>query len=115
MLPTLFPGDWALAVTPRSFGRGDVVVVEHPGRHGFEMVKRLAAVPGDDVDGRTLAADEWWVLGDHMASSTDSRHFGPVSSNELKARVVLIYWPRERRRWFRRASSETTLRTMMKE
>jgi signal peptidase I len=98
MLPTLFPGDWALAVTPRAFRRGDVVVVEHPGRPGYEMVKRLAAGPGDRVGERVLGAGEWWVEGDHEASSTDSRHFGPVVEEELRARVVLVYWPKDRRR-----------------
>ena len=98
MLPTLFPGDWALAVAARRIGRGDVVVVEHPGRPGYEMVKRVTAVPGDVVDGRLLGVDEFWVVGDHEASSTDSRHFGPVSREEIKAKVLLVYWPRERRR-----------------
>ncbi len=98
MLPALFPGDWALAVAARRVGRGDVVVVEHPGRPGYEMVKRVTAVPGDLVDGRLLGADEFWVVGDHEASSTDSRHFGPVSREEIKAKVLLVYWPRERRR-----------------
>jgi nickel-type superoxide dismutase maturation protease len=98
MVPTLMPEDWALVVTPRRFHRGDVVVVEHPGRPGYEMVKRLAGVPGDAVGGRTLGDDEWWLLGDHDASSTDSRHFGPVTGAALKARVVLVYWPQERRR-----------------
>jgi nickel-type superoxide dismutase maturation protease len=98
MVPTLMPEDWALVVTPRRFHRGDVVVVEHPGRPGYEMVKRLAGVPGDAVGGRMLGDDEWWLLGDHDASSTDSRHFGPVTGAALKARVVLVYWPQERRR-----------------
>ncbi len=65
------------------------------------MVKRITAVPGDRVGERTLGADEWWVEGDHAASSTDSRHFGPVIGDELRARVVLIYWPKERRRRLR--------------
>ena len=64
MAPTLAPGDWALVATPSSYARGDVVVVEHPGRPGFEMVKRIVGVPGDVRDGRTLGADEWWVEGD---------------------------------------------------
>ena len=98
MIPTLMPEDWALVVTPRRFHRGDVVVVEHPGRPGYEMVKRLAGVPGDAIGERTLGDDEWWLLGDHDASSTDSRHFGPVTGAALKARVVLVYWPQERRR-----------------
>jgi len=98
MAPTLAPGDWALAVMPRGFRTGDVVVVEHPGRPGYEMVKRIRAVPGDRVGERTLADDEYWVEGDLKTASTDSRHFGPVGRDELRAKVLLIYWPRDRRR-----------------
>ena len=103
MLPTLLPGDWALAAPVKRLERGDVVVVEHPGRPGYEMVKRLTGVPGDRVgEGRVLGADEYWVEGDHPASSTDSRQFGPVHRAELTAKVLLVYWPAERRRMLRR-------------
>ena len=98
MAPTLAPGDWALVVARPRYARGDVVVVEHPGRPGFEMVKRLVGVPGDMRGDRTLAAGEWWVEGDFEPASTDSRQFGPVARSALKAKVVLIYWPKERRR-----------------
>jgi signal peptidase I len=98
MLPTLLPGDWALVVTPRSYRRSAVVVVEHPGRPGYEMVKRIVGGPGDVVGERRLGPDEWWVEGDHLPSSTDSRHFGAISTAQLKARVTMIYWPPERRR-----------------
>ena len=101
MLPTLFPDDWALVVSPRRFKVGDVVVVEHPGRPGYEMVKRVIGAPGDIVGERMLGSDEWWVEGDRPDASTDSRHFGPVSTGELKGKVVLIYWPKERRRYVR--------------
>ena len=99
MLPTLLPGDWALAAAGGRMTREDVVVVEHPGRPGYEMVKRLTALPGDLVDdGRVLSPDEFWVLGDHPPGSTDSRAFGPVHGAQLHARVMLVYWPPERRR-----------------
>jgi signal peptidase I len=98
MAPTLLPGDWALVVVPRRFERADVVVVEHPGRPGYEMVKRLTGVPGDELEDRVLAEDEWWVEGDFAQASTDSRHFGSVTGQELKARVVAVYWPAARRR-----------------
>lgn len=98
MAPTLAPGDWALTIPLRHPKVGDVVVVEHPGRPGYEMVKRLSAGPTDRVGDRTLGPDEWWVEGDFAAASTDSRQFGPVRSEALKGSVVLIYWPRERRR-----------------
>lgn len=98
MVPTLLPGDWALAVATRSIGRGDVVVVEHPERTGYEMVKRVVGRPGEHVGGRLLGDDEWWVEGDRSDASTDSRHFGPVRRDGLKAKVLLVYAPRERRR-----------------
>jgi signal peptidase I len=98
MVPTLLPGDWALAVTRHRYGRGDVMVVEHPGRPGYEMVKRLTGLPGDRVGERTLGGDEFWVEGDLEEASTDSRHFGPVRGEHLKAKVLLVYWPKERRR-----------------
>lgn len=98
MAPTLVPGDWTLVVTPSGYERGDVVVVEHPGRPGYEMVKRMVGVPGDRVGDRSLGEDEFWVEGDYEPASTDSRQFGPVRGEGLKAKVILVYWPPERRR-----------------
>lgn len=97
MAPTLAPGDWALIVTPRRYARGDIVVVEHPDRPGYEMVKRLLGLPGDRVGSRLLGENEFWVEGDFAQASTDSREFGPVRSRDLKARLVLTYWPKDRR------------------
>jgi mitochondrial inner membrane protease subunit 1 len=108
MAPTLLPDDWVLVVTPRDYRRGDVVVVEHPGRPRYEMVKRLVGVPGDRVGERELGLDEYWVEGDFGQASTDSRHFGPVTREELRAKAVLVYWPAGRRRVIRR---EVTLRS----
>lgn len=99
MAPTLVPGDWALAVPARRLVRGTVVVVEHPRRPGFEMVKRIVAVPGERApDGRLLGSEEWWLEGDNPAASTDSRHFGPVLRHDIKAKIAGTYWPVARRR-----------------
>jgi nickel-type superoxide dismutase maturation protease len=97
MLPALLPGDWALAVGKRRYRVGDVVVVEHPGRPGYEMVKRLTGIPGQRIGERVLVDDEFWIEGDREEASTDSRHFGPVRREHLKAKVLLVYWPKERR------------------
>ncbi len=99
MRPALEPGEWALAVVPGRIRRGGVVVVEHPARPGFEMVKRVIAVPGDRApDGRVLGGDELWVEGDAADGSTDSRAFGPVRRAGVKGSVRLVYWPPDRRR-----------------
>lgn len=98
MRPALEPGDWALAVPTSTYRRGDVVVLGHPEREGFELVKRVVAVAGDVApDGRVLGTDELWVEGDADAS-TDSRAFGPVNRASCVGRLRLVYYPFERRR-----------------
>jgi signal peptidase I len=104
MTPTLRPGDWVVAIRPRRVRRGDVVVVEDPRTPGFELVKRVVAVPGDwlevadhheqgDAAGLVLGPDEYWVLGDAPDQSTDSRTFGPVTRAAIRGVVRLRYWP----------------------
>jgi type IV secretory pathway protease TraF len=97
MFPTLEFGDWAIAV--RAPVRvGAVVVVEHPRRPGFELVKRVVAGPADTVaDGTVLGADEYWVEGDADDRSTDSRTFGPIRSADVKGTLVYVWWPSARR------------------
>lgn len=75
MLPSYRPGDTLLGLrwfTPR---RGQVVVATHAGR---PLIKRLAAISGDHVT----------LLGDNLAHSTDSRHFGPIPRTQLKAKII---------------------------
>jgi nickel-type superoxide dismutase maturation protease len=99
MAPTLEPGDWALAVIARRVRRGNVVVLDHPERPGFELVKRVIGVEGDRTpDGRVLGADEYWVEGDDQAGSSDSRSFGPISRGSVKGTVRFVYGPPWRRR-----------------
>jgi signal peptidase I len=99
MRPTLSPGDWVLGLRrPQRIAAGDIVVLDLPGRPGFEIVKRVAAVGGDALetpDGpRTVGTDEVWVLGDDPAAgSVDSRHFGPVGRSSIQAKLIWRYQP----------------------
>jgi len=72
------------------------VVVEHPERPGYEMVKRVEALPGERVGDRILGPDEYWLVGDRPDASTDSRTFGPVSRNSILGVVKARYWPLSR-------------------
>lgn len=124
MAPTLLPGDYVVAIRSRRAPmRGDVIVFPHPSRHGFELVKRVVALPGEHVairSGRTyiddaalpepwaaaptrpdgewlLGAGELFVLGDARAlSAEDSRDIGPVSLAGAAWVVTCRYWPRQR-------------------
>jgi signal peptidase I len=122
MRPTLRPGQ-RLAVGPldRQPRRGDLVVVRRDSTlSGLEVVKRVVGLPGErvrlvagrlQVDGVAVAEpylagtggaadldvrlgeDQYLVLGDHRAASTDGRDFGPVPAAALTGRVRFAYWP----------------------
>jgi signal peptidase I len=99
MRPALEPGEWAIAVHARSPRRGDVLVLGHPERPAFELVKRVTATAGDLArDGRTLEGGTIWVEGDASDASTDSRAFGPVALDAVRGRVVAVFHPWRRAR-----------------
>jgi nickel-type superoxide dismutase maturation protease len=93
MAPTLRPGDFLVAVRSGPIRRGALVVVEHPTRTGYEMVKRLVGVPGDRVEGVALGPDQFWMVGDNPTASTDSRTLGPFERDAIRGVVRFRYWP----------------------
>lgn len=121
MEPTLRAGDYVVA-TRRRHGvrRGEIVVFEAQGRPGFDVIKRVIALPGGTVeiangqvhidgavlaepwaDGPTYPEGRWdlghehvFVLGDRRsASSMDGRSTGPLALSAVPWRVGWRYWP----------------------
>jgi signal peptidase I len=102
--------------------RGDVVVFLYPHDHEKSYIKRVIALPGDDlriehgqvyVNGRQITenyvpmrftddrsqpemvipAHEYFVMGDHRSISSDSRDFGPVDRDLIYGKAAFVYWP----------------------
>lgn len=92
MRPTLAPGDEFVATASRPAQVGDIVALPHPDREDFWLVKRLAAGPGEVVDGHgPLGPREAWVVSDNMdADAADSRRFGPVPDESLRPLVTRL-------------------------
>ena len=118
MVPSLSDGAW-VRVDRRAYRRAvprrfDVVLMEHPKREGFWEVKRVVGLPWervelirgalringsklddvvsvpDTVDYQwQLQAGQYVVLGDNRLFSTDSRVYGPVTSQHIVGRVAL--------------------------
>jgi len=97
MVPTLRPGDWVVGWSrPTSVRTGDIVVIEHPGRRGFDLVKRVTAVAGDvpHAVSAPIPTGFVWVEGDAPhEGSVDSRELGPIAVSQIRARVVARYHP----------------------
>ena len=103
--------------------RGDIIVFQAPPNPSEAYVKRVIGVPGDTVtvalDGTItvngvqlnepyvaeLAAentkaqtwhvgpDQYFVLGDNRANSSDSRSWGLVPRHNIIGKADLVYWP----------------------
>ena len=102
--------------------RGDVVVFLYPRDHQKSYIKRVIAVPGDDLridhgrvyvnggrveeryvpsryaDDRSEAETvipqhEYFVMGDHRSISSDSRDFGTVDRALIYGKAAFVYWP----------------------
>ncbi len=104
--------------------RGDVVVFLYPHDHQKSYIKRVIALPGDDLkiehgrvfvngqpliekyvplrfsDSRSLPETivpdhEYFVMGDHRSISSDSRDFGSVDRDLIYGKAAFVYWPME--------------------
>jgi signal peptidase I len=102
--------------------RGDVVVFLYPHDHTKSYIKRVIALPGDDlridhgevfVNGRHVVEkyvpvrfedersqsemivppNDYFVMGDHRSISSDSRDFGPVERDLIYGKAAFVYWP----------------------
>lgn len=108
-----------------SIERGDMVVFWFPLDPSKSYIKRVIGVPGDIVrieagqvyvNGRSLSEGyvpedyrdrvsweehqvppgDYFVLGDHRSSSSDSRTWGFVKRDAIYGKAVFVYWPLEK-------------------
>ncbi len=79
MNPILSDGDVVLVDRGATVEVGDIVVAKHPIEQNSEVIKRI-----ERIDER----GNYFLVGDNLEDSNDSRHFGAVSSEYIKGKVV---------------------------
>ena len=124
MEPTLRSGQYLvinkLAYVADEPQRGDIVVLRFPRDPRRDFIKRIVALPGEEVavrggvvyvNGRSLEEpylfaepayefakaqvppDSYFVLGDNRNSSSDSHAWGFLSREYLIGKAWVSYWP----------------------
>ena len=79
MNPTLKDGEIVLVDRDAKIDVGDIVVAKHPMEQNSEVVKRVA---------RINDRGHYFLIGDNSDDSTDSRHYGAVTREYIKGKVV---------------------------
>ena len=79
MNPTLKNGEVVLVDREAEIAIGDIVVAKHPIEQISEIIKRV---------GRINERGHYFLVGDNLDDSNDSRNFGAVTREYIKGKVV---------------------------
>jgi signal peptidase I len=118
----IFVNKYEYKLSPNNIHRGDLIVFHYPKDPRESYIKRVVGVPGDSIEIRSgdvyvnaeklvepyvlpeyrdrdslqlevVPRDDYFVLGDHRNSSSDSRSWGFVDRPKIYGKAVLVYWP----------------------
>ena len=130
MFPSYKEGELILVLNSQDIqpSSGAVVIVSRINGQLKKVIKRVIGMPNDIVriESRDLFINdklispgtsrgianhyegswklnqnEYFVIGDNLIQSTDSRDFGPITSDEILSKVILKIWSNRISRFFK--------------
>jgi signal peptidase I len=87
------PGDRIRIVSGQVFVNGRALEEDYVAPENRDTASWPPAATGDVPDEREVPAGQYFVLGDHRNSSSDSRAWGMVPRDNIFGKAVFIYWP----------------------
>ena len=105
--------------------RSDIIMIRNAWNTQRDYIKRIVGIPGDTVILKgnvltinetiytwplshssdtlqesfwTLGENDYFLLGDNLEYSTDSRSNGPINLDSILGRARMVYWPLSRTR-----------------
>jgi len=93
------PGERVSIRPPNIYINGERLV-EPPVFKNMFKTNDLANIPGAELktqpDEIQLGTNEFYVVGDNIMNSLDSRYFGPIQGGHFLGKVAWIFWPPSR-------------------
>lgn len=86
MMPSLQPGEQIL-IAPYIYRQqlpqlGDIIVTTHPQQKQLMIVKRITRINEDG---------SYFVTGDNLAASNDSRHWGTIKLTDIIGKATCLF------------------------
>jgi nickel-type superoxide dismutase maturation protease len=79
MLPGLKDGDVVLVDPYAALEIGDVVLARHPFKKSVQIIKRIKEISPEN---------RYFLVGDNLEESTDSRSFGAIPAKDILGKAV---------------------------
>jgi nickel-type superoxide dismutase maturation protease len=79
MVPALKDGDFVMIDSHAELNIGDIVLVQHPFKQSVKIIKRIKEISPEG---------KYFLVGDNLSESSDSRAFGTLSAKDILGKVV---------------------------
>jgi len=94
------PGERVSIRPPNIYINGEKLLQPAILKNMFQRTNELANIPGGELktqpDEIQLGPNEFYVVGDNIMNSLDSRYYGPIKGGHFIGKAAWIFWPPDR-------------------